>query len=55
MGFRSFSSLLIIFFILMLLFGTKRIREIGNDLAMAIKSFRKGLQEDQDEKEGKKE
>jgi sec-independent protein translocase protein TatA len=55
MGFRSFSSLLIVFFILMLLFGTKRIREMGNDLAVAIKSFRKGLQDDYDEKEGKKE
>lgn len=56
MGFRNFGSLLIIFLILMMVFGTSRLREIGNDLAGAIKSFRKGLQEDlQENKEGKKE
>jgi sec-independent protein translocase protein TatA len=54
MGFRNFGSLLIIFLILMMVFGTQRLREIGNDLAVAIRSFRKGLQEDQDEKEGTK-
>lgn len=54
MGFRNFGSLLIIFLILMMVFGTQRLREIGNDLAVAIKSFRKGLQEDTDNKgEGK--
>ena len=53
MGFRNFGSLLIIFLILMMVFGTQRLRDIGNDLAVAIKSFRKGLQEDPDEKEGK--
>ena len=55
MGFRSFGSLLIVFLILMMIFGTQRLREIGNDLAVAIRSFRKGLQEDQDNhQEGKK-
>jgi sec-independent protein translocase protein TatA len=54
MGFRNFGSLLIIFLILMMVFGTQRLRDIGNDLAVAIRSFRKGLQEDQDEKEGSK-
>jgi sec-independent protein translocase protein TatA len=56
MGFRHFGSLLIIFLILMMVFGTQRLREIGNDLAIAIRSFRKGLQEepdDQNSKEGK--
>lgn len=48
MGFRSFGSLLLVFLILMMIFGTQRLREIGNDLAVAIRSFRKGLQEDQD-------
>lgn len=52
MGFRNFGSLLLIFLILMMVFGTQRLREIGNDLAVAIRSFRKGLQEDADE--GKK-
>lgn len=51
MGFRNFGSLLIIFLILMMVFGTQRLRDIGNDLAVAIRSFRKGLQEDD---EGKK-
>lgn len=47
MGFRNFGSLLIIFLILMMVFGTHRLRELGNDLAGAIRSFRKGLQEDE--------
>jgi sec-independent protein translocase protein TatA len=54
MGLRNFGSLLIIFLILMMVFGTQRLREMGTDLAAAIKSFRKGLQDDQDEQEGKK-
>jgi len=56
-GFRNFGSLLLIFLILMMVFGTQRLRDVGNDLAIAIKSFRKGLQDDGDEnnkdKEGK--
>lgn len=52
MGFRNFGSLLMIFLILMMVFGTSRLRDIGNDLATAIRSFRKGLQEDLEE--GKK-
>lgn len=53
MGFRNFGSLLMIFLILMMVFGTQRLRDVGNDLAVAIRSFRKGLQEDLDEKENK--
>jgi len=57
MGFRNFGSLLLIFLILMMVFGTQRLRDIGNDLAVAIRSFRKGMQEDLDDnnkdKEGK--
>jgi sec-independent protein translocase protein TatA len=45
MGFRSFGSLVLIFLIFMMIFGTQRLRDIGNDLAIAIRSFRKGLQE----------
>lgn len=55
MGFRNFGSLLLVFLILMMVFGTQRLREIGNDLAVAIRSFRKGLQEDQDDKDKEKE
>lgn len=49
MGLRHFSSLLIVFLILMMVFGTQRLRDVGNDLAAAIRSFRKGLQDDSDE------
>ena len=49
MGFRNFGSLLIVFLIIMMVFGTQRLRDIGNDLAVAIRSFRKGLQEDGEE------
>ncbi len=45
------SSLLLILVIVVLLFGTKRLRHIGGDLAEAIKSFRKGLN-DKDKHEG---
>lgn len=52
MGLRNIGSLLLIFLILMMVFGTARLREMGSDLAGAIRNFRKGLQEDE---EGKKE
>ncbi len=42
----SFGSLLLIFLIVVLLFGTKRLREIGSDLGEAMRSFRKGMQEE---------
>lgn len=55
MGFRNFGSLLIVFLILMMVFGTQRLRTVGDDLAAAIRSFRKGLQEDDDTNEKSKE
>lgn len=55
MGFRNFGSLLVVFLILMMVFGTQRLRTIGDDLAVAIRSFRKGLQDDPQEKEENKE
>lgn len=42
----SFGSLLLIFLIIVVLFGTKRLRDIGNDLGIAIRSFKKSLQEE---------
>lgn len=39
-------SLVIILLIVVLLFGTKRLRNVGEDLAAALKSFRKGLKDD---------
>lgn len=49
MGFRGIGmgSLLLIFLIIVVLFGTKRLRELGNDLGAAVRSFRKGLKEEQ--------
>lgn len=48
MGFSGISpmSLLLIFLIIIVLFGTKKLRSIGEDLGHAFKSFRKGIQQD---------
>ena len=46
MGIRNMGSLILIFLIVMMVFGTQRLRDVGNDLAIAIRNFRKGLQED---------
>lgn len=45
MGFGgiSFGSLLLICLIVILLFGTKRLRDMGEDLGQALRNFRKGL------------
>lgn len=50
-GFRGLSvgSLLLILLIVLVLFGTKRVREIGNDLGAAIRSFRKGMKEEEND------
>jgi len=49
MGFGgiSFGSLLLILLIVILLFGTKRLSGIGEDLGRALQSFRKALQEEE--------
>lgn len=49
MGFGgiSFGSLLLIFLIAIVLFGTKRLSGIGEDLGRALRSFRKGLQDEE--------
>lgn len=39
----SFGSLLLIFGISSILFGTKKLRSLGEDLGAAIKGFKKGL------------
>jgi sec-independent protein translocase protein TatA len=44
-------ELLLLFLIVLLLFGTKRLRNIGSDLGSAIKSFRGAMNEGDDEKE----
>ena len=47
-------SLILILVIVLVLFGTKRLRGIGEDLGEALKSFRKGLHsEDQNSSDQK--
>lgn len=47
MGSFSIWHWLIVLLVVVLLFGTKKLRNVGSDLGSAIKSFRKGLQEDE--------
>ena len=49
MGFGGVSiwQLLIVLLIVVLLFGTKKLRNIGTDLGGAIKTFRKSMKDDQ--------
>ena len=43
----SIGSLLIVLVIVMLLFGTKRLKSIGGDVGEAIKGFRKSMNDDE--------
>ena len=47
-------QLLILLLIVVLVFGTKRLRNIGSDLGSAVKGFRKGLEEETEEAEPEK-
>lgn len=47
----SVGSLLIVLVIVMLLFGTKRLRTIGSDLGGALSGFRKAVKEGEDAQE----
>ena len=49
MGF-GIKELVIILIIVLLVFGTKRLKSLGADLGTAIKGFRKSVAEDDDEK-----
>ena len=53
MGFGGISiwQLLIILVIVLLLFGTKRLRNLGSDLGNAIKGFRGAMTEGEKEKD----
>ena len=44
----SIWQLLILLAIVILVFGTKRLRNLGGDLGSAIRGFRKGLKDDED-------
>ena len=50
MGFGGISvwQLLIVLLIVVLIFGTKRLKSIGGDLGGALKSFRKAMDSDDD-------
>jgi sec-independent protein translocase protein TatA len=49
MGGLSIWHWLIVLVIVALVFGTKRLRNVGEDVGAAIKSFRKGMQEGDDQ------
>ncbi len=50
----SVTQLLILLVIVMLVFGTKRLRNIGSDLGSAVKGFRKGIEDEPEDKEAEK-
>jgi len=45
-------QLLIIFLIVLLIFGTKKLRNVGGDLGSAIRDFRKGMGSEEDSDKG---
>lgn len=47
LGCISIWQLLIVLVIIVLLFGTKRLRSLGGDLGSTIKNFKKSMQEDE--------
>ena len=49
----SMWQLLILLLIVVLVFGTKRLRNMGSDLGAAVKGFRKGMEDGQAEEEEK--
>ena len=48
LGGISLSELLIVLVIVVLIFGTKRLKSIGSDLGSAIKGFRSGMGDEND-------
>lgn len=51
MGGISIWQLLIVLVIVLLLFGTKKLRNLGGDLGSSIKSFRKAVKDGEADKE----
>lgn len=49
MGGISIPSLLIILAIIVLLFGTKRLRNIGSDVGNAVKGFKKAMSDNEED------
>jgi len=50
MGSLSIWHWLIVLVIVMLVFGTKKLRNVGSDIGGAVKGFREGLKEATDDK-----
>lgn len=46
----SWTKLLILIAVIVLIFGTKKLRTLGSDLGEAIKGFKKAMNEDDDKK-----
>lgn len=53
MGTFSIWHWLVVLLVVVLLFGTKKLRNVGSDLGAAVKSFRKGMAEADAEEPGK--
>ena len=51
LGGISVTQLVILLVIVMLVFGTKRLRNIGSDLGSAVKGFRKGIEDEPEDGE----
>ena len=51
MGGISIWQLLIVLVIVLLLFGTKRLKSIGSDLGNAVKGFRSAMSQEESEKD----
>ncbi|QMT40088.1 Sec-independent protein translocase subunit TatA [Neisseria shayeganii] len=45
MGFSSWAHWLVILVVVVLIFGTKKLRNVGKDLGGAVHDFKKGLNE----------
>ena len=46
-------ELLVVLVIVLLLFGTKKLRNLGGDLGTAIRSFRSAMSEGEEDKSGR--
>jgi sec-independent protein translocase protein TatA len=50
----GFRELLVILAIALLIFGAKKLRNIGSDLGAAVRGFKKSMNEGEDDESGKK-
>lgn len=53
MGGLSIWHWIIVLVVVLLVFGTKRLRNAGQDLGEAVKGFKKGMKDDDDKPTGK--